>query len=83
MVKEKKKIETRYGWETLDVIPLLPSVGVNHCQHILHMSKIMVHIYSTGDRINPFAIGYMIKPFLNVNKVFREKVENFLNAKFH
>ena len=33
--------------------------------------------------MNQFAIGYMIKPTLNVNKVFREQVENFLRAAFH
>ena len=54
MEKVKKKIETKYRWETLDVIPLFQFVGVNHCQPILHMSKIMVQIYSTDERVNKF-----------------------------
>ena len=57
--------------ETLDVIPLMSLVGVNHRQPILHMSKIMVHCYSTYRSMNKFAIGYMIKPSLNCTKVFR------------
>ena len=39
-------------WETLDVIPLMPLVGVNHYQPILHMSKKMVHCYSIYESIN-------------------------------
>ena len=70
MIELEKKIVTKYRWETLNVIPLLPLVGVKHRQTILHMSKIMVHIYSIDDSINQFKISYMIKPSLNVNKVF-------------
>ena len=69
--------------ETLDVIRLLPLLGVNHRQYILHMSKIMVHFYSINDSINQFAIGYMINPSLNFNKVFREKVQMFLSVTFN
>ena len=50
--KRKEKIKTKYRRETLDVIPLFPLVGVNHSQPILHMSVIMVHIYSTYECIN-------------------------------
>ena len=64
-------------WETLDVIPLVSLVGLIHCQPILHISKIMVHFYSTYETINQFAIGYMINPSLNCNKVYREQVEKF------
>ena len=53
---------TKNVWEKLDVIPLMPLVGVNHCPPILHMSKIMVHIYSIDDRINQFEFFYMINP---------------------
>ena len=52
----------------------MPWVGVNHCQPILNISKIMVHCYSIDEGINQFAIGYMLNPPLNSNKVFREKV---------
>ena len=33
--------------------------------------------------MNQFLIDYMINPSLNFNKVFREKVENFLSSTFH
>ena len=59
----------------IDVIPILPLLGVNHSQPILHMSKILVYLYTTYKQINPSAIGYMIKPTLHVNKVFRKQVE--------
>ena len=54
--KRKEKIEIKYIWETLDIIPLFTLVGVNYCQPILHTSKIMVHIYSIDDSINQFSI---------------------------
>ena len=59
------------------VIPLLPLVGVNHCQPILHIPKGLVYLCTTYKCINQFAIGYMIKHTLNNNKVFIEKVEKF------
>ena len=58
-------------------------VGVNHRKHILYMSKIMVHCYSTYETINQYAIGYMINPSLNCNKVFRVQVEKLLSVSFH
>ena len=60
----------------IDVIPLLPLLGVNHRQYLLNMYKILVYIYTSEKRINQFEIGYMIKPTLHVNKVFREQVKN-------
>ena len=47
------------------------------------MSKIMVHLFSTDERINPFAIGYMINPSFHVHKVFREQVEKFFKDTFN
>ena len=67
----------------IDVIALLPLLGVNNCQNLLHMSKILVYLYTTDKRINQFAIGYMINPTLHVNKVFIEQVEKCLRATFH
>ena len=64
-------------------IILIPLVGVNYSQPILHMSKIMVHCYSTYESINPFAIGYMVNPSLNCNRVFIEQVEKCLSVSFH
>ena len=49
-------------WEIPDVIPLMPIVGVNHRLPILHLSKRIVHIYTTDKTINQFEIGYMLKP---------------------
>ena len=66
--------------EALDVIPLMPLVGVNHRQPILHMSEIMVHCYSINKSINKFAIGYMTTPSLNCNKVFRRQVKKILSV---
>ena len=63
--KRKEKNPGKHKWETLDVIPLMPLVGVNNFQPILHMSKIMVNCYSTDETINQFSIGYMINPSLN------------------
>ena len=70
-MEKNKKLPGKDKWETLDVILLMPLVGVNNCQPILHMSKIMVHCYSTDETINQFVIGYIINPSLNCNKVFR------------
>ena len=75
--EKKIKIPGKDKWEALDVIPVLPLVGVNNRQLILNMLKIMVHCYSTDENINQFAIGYMINPLLHCNKVFIEKVEKF------
>ena len=55
----------------------------NNCQPILHMSKILVHIYSTDDFINQFSIGFIINPSLHVNKMFIEQFEKFSNATFN
>ena len=75
MEKETKKNPARDEWEISAVIPLMPIVGVNHRLPILHMSKIMVHIYTKEKTIHQFAIGYMINPSLHINRVFREQVQ--------
>ena len=74
-LKKKETLPGKDKWETLAVIPLMPLVGVNNIQPILHMYKIMVKCYSTDETINQFVIGYMINPSLNCNKVFRIQVE--------
>ena len=43
----------------------------------------MVHCYSTDESNNHFAIGYMINPALNCNKVSRQQVKEFLSVSFH
>ena len=57
-------------------------IGVNHRLHILHMSKRMVHCYTTGKNINKISIGYLIKPSLKFNNAFRTKVEKCLGDDF-
>ena len=73
----------KYIWENIDVIPILPLLGVNHRQPLIHTSESLFYFYTTEKQINKFVIGYMLNPKLHVNKVFREKVENFLRATFH
>ena len=69
-----RKIETKYIWETIDVIILLPIVGVNHHLPLLQISKRMVNLYSIYDCTNQLAIGYMINPPLHVNKLKISKI---------
>ena len=76
-------METKYRWETIDIISLFPLIGVNHRQPIIKTHNIMVYLYSTDEKTNQFAIGYMINPSLHTNRVFREQVEKLLRAKFH
>ena len=57
-------------------------VGVNHHQPIFHMSKVMVHCYTSDENINKFAIGYMINPSLKFNNAFRKKVGKCLGVFF-
>ena len=54
----------------------MPIVGVNYCLPILHLFKIMVHIYTTEKTIHKFAIDYIVNPSLNLNNAFRTQVEN-------
>ena len=61
----------------------MPLLGVNNCQPIIHMSKILVYIYRTYKQVIKFSIGYMINPSLHINKVLREQVKTFLRAKFY
>ena len=42
----------------------------------------MVHIYTPGKTINPFAIGYTINPSINFNNAFRKQVEKCLSYYF-
>ena len=57
MIELEKKVPGKYNGETLDFIPLMTLVGVNHRQPILHMSKIMFHCYSIDESINLLAIS--------------------------
>ena len=59
---ELEKNPAKDKWEIPAIISLILIVGVNYCLPILNLSKIMVHIYTTGKTINQFSIGYMINP---------------------
>ena len=72
--KRKKKYQAKIDGK-FDIIPLFLLLGVNHCQPILHISKIFVCLYTKYEHINPFSIGYIINPTLHVDKVFIEQVE--------
>ena len=61
---------------------MLSLLGANHHQPLFHMAKFFIWINETKKRINEFTIGYTINPGLNVNKAFREQVENFMYTKF-
>ena len=47
------------------------------------MSKIFVYINTINERINLFAIGYIINRTLHIIKVFRDQVEKCLRATFY
>ena len=59
----------------MDTIPIFPLLGVNLCQTTLHMSKILVYLYTTDRCIDQFETCFMINLTLHVNKVFIEQVE--------
>ena len=61
----------------------MPIVGVNHRLTVLHMSRIMVHFYTTSKTVNQFAISYMINPSLRFNNEFRTQVEKCLGVSFY
>ena len=76
------KSSAKYKLEIPAVIPLIPIVGVNNRLPILHMSKRMVHIYTTEKTVHKLAIGYMVNPSLHVNKMFKTQVEKRLGCYF-
>ena len=79
---KKNKIPAKNKVEIPTVTPLMPIVGVNHRLPILHLSKIMVHIFTTGKPTYKFAICYMINPSLKFNKIPKIKVEKCLGYYF-
>ena len=54
----------------------MPIVGVNNHLPILHMFKVMVHIYITEKTIHRFAIDYTSNPSIRINSIFREQIKN-------
>ena len=55
---------------------MLSFLVANHRLPLFHMAKRFIWINETKQLINEFTIGYMVNPGLNVNKDFREQVEN-------
>ena len=66
----------------IDVIPVLPLLGLSYRQTLLHMSKRLVYIYTTEKIMIQSAICYIINPTLHAIKVSREQVEKCLRATF-
>ena len=61
---------------------MFPLLGANHRLPLLHMAKIFIHLPEKNERINEFAIGYMINPILHANKAFKDKVLKCMNNRF-
>ena len=57
-------------------------MGANSGLPLLHIDKFFLYIHEINERINEFAIGYIINPTLNVNKSFKDKVEKCMNNMF-
>ena len=56
--------------------------GYNHRLPFFHMDRCFIWLNEAKQRINEFTIGYMINTCLNVNKAFREQVQNFMYTAF-
>ena len=80
--KRKEKLPVKDKWEMPAIIRLMPIVGVNNCLPILHLFKIMVHIYTAGKTIHQFAISYMINPSFKFKDSFRTQVEKLFGDPF-
>ena len=59
-IVEFEKKPPKYKWEYCDVIILLLLLGVKHCLALLHMSKNLFYINSTGKHMDNFSIGYRL-----------------------
>ena len=79
---ENKKIKKKDNWNYCHHMPILPLLGGNHRLPLLHMSKSLIWIEETEERINEFEIGYMINPNFHVDKYFKEQVINGMNNMF-
>ena len=82
LIEQGEKTPAKDKWEISAIIPLMLIVGVNNCIPILHLSKRMLHMYTTSKTINQFVIGYMINPYLKFHNAFTKKVEKCLVVYF-
>ena len=57
-------------------------MGVNHHLPLFHTYKNFVYLHNEEDRINEFAIRYMVNSKLSVNKVFKYQAEQCMNYLF-
>ena len=73
---DNEKMKNKDTWNYCHHMPIFKLLGANNRLPLLHRAKLFIWIEETGERINEFDIGYMINPDLNVNKAFREQVEN-------
>ena len=72
---ENKKIKNKDICNNFHHMPMLSLLGGNHRLALFHTANRFIWLNETKQRINEFTIGYMINPRLNVNKSFREQVE--------
>ena len=63
-------------------MPILSLLGTNHRRPLFHMAKCFIWINETKQRIDELTIGYMVNTCLNVNKYFREQVEECMYTIF-
>ena len=63
-------------------MPMFPLLGDNHSILLLQMAKRFIWLKETGERINEFEIGYMINPYLHVDKAFIDQGEKCMNNTF-
>ena len=73
--KNKIKIPVKDKWKTPAIVPLMQIVAVNNSKHLIHITKLMVHCYTTNKTVIQFTIGYMINPQPKFNNVFITNVE--------
>ena len=71
----KKTIQTKYKWNQSNIMDIKYLLWTNHFLPLSHMDKSYIWIEEKNPRINEFSIGYTMKFFLIMNKVFREQLK--------
>ena len=57
---------------------MLLLLGENHRLPLFNMAKRFIWINETKEYVKDFQIGYIMNPNLNINKAFREQVEEYM-----
>ena len=79
---DNKKLINKYKCNYCHHFPILSLLGINNHLPLLHISKRFVYLHHIEERINEFAISFMLNPTLHVNKSFKEQIEKFMNDTF-